>query len=152
MMSSLALMGFFGLAEGKWVMTTCPNNTRIWYAHYTTTVQCANISSLPANMHIYSPMNNVLHLDDTVAFIYAHAHISTSSIVIMDALHVVPFPSNPLDDSYEDSVPNLPNPFVIALGHVSGKASHLPEGSCTFPIVVSKYVHDTRQTVVDITC
>jgi hypothetical protein len=144
-MSSLALMGFFGLAEGKRVMTTRPNNTRIWHAHYTTTVQCTDGSSLPANVRIYSPMNDVLHPDDTVAFIYARAHISASSTVVMDASHVVPVPGNALDDSYEDSVPNLPNPFVIALGHVSGKASHLPDGSRTFPIAVSEYVRDSTQ-------
>src|SRR5258705_13321732 len=67
----------------------------------------------------------------------------------MDASHVIPFPGNPLDDSYEDSVPsNLPNPFMIAFGHVSGKASHLPDGSHTFPIAVSKYVCDSTQHCV----
>src|SRR5882762_8260072 len=144
-MSSLAFMGFFCLAEGRRVMTTRANNTRIWHAHYTTTIQCADGSTLPANVRIYSPMNDVLHADNTIAFVYALAHIPTNSIVVMDASHVLPFPGDPLTDSYEDSVPNLPNPFVIALGHVSGNASHLPEGSRTFPILVSEYVRDNTQ-------
>jgi hypothetical protein len=138
-------MGFFGLAEGKRVMTTRPNNTRIWHAHYTTTVQCADGSSLPANLRIYSPMNDILHSDNTVAFVYARAHIASTSLVLMDASHVIPFPGDPLSDSYGDSVPNLPNPFVIALGHVSGKASHLPDGSRTFPLALSEYVRDSTQ-------
>jgi hypothetical protein len=74
--------------------------------------------------------------------------MSMTSTVVMDASHVIPFPGNPLNYSYEDSVPNLPNPFMIALGHVSGKASHLPDGSRTFPIAVSKYVHDSTQLCV----
>ena len=144
MMSLLVLMGYFGLTEGKQIMTTCPNMC-ILHAHYATAVQCADGSSLPPNVHIYSLMNDVLHPYDTVAFIYACAHITRSSTVVMDTSHVVPFPGNALDDSYEDSVLNLPNPFVITLGHVSGKASYLPEGSCTFPITVSEYVHDSIQ-------
>ena len=144
-MSSLAFMSFFALAEGRPVMTTCANNTRIWHAHYTTTIQCADGSTLPANVRIYSPMNDVLHADNTIAFVYALAHIPINSIVVMDASHVLPFPGDPQTDSYEDSVPNLPNPFVIALGHVSGNASHLPEGSRMFPILVSEYVRDNTQ-------
>jgi hypothetical protein len=60
--------GFFGLAEGKRVMTTTP----VFGTHYTTT----------ANVRIYSPrpVNDVLHLT---------AH----SAVVIDASHVVPFPA-----------------------------------------------------------
>ena len=147
-MSLLVLMGFFGPAEGRWVMTTCPNNMHIWHAHYTTTIQCMDGSSLLTNVCIYSLMNDVLLPDNTVAFIYACAHISASSTVVMNASHVVPVPKNPLNDSYEDSVPNLLNPFMIALGHISGKGSHLPDGSHTFPIVVSEYVCDSTQLCV----
>jgi hypothetical protein len=49
-------MGFFCLVEGKRVMTMRANNTRIWHVHYTSSVQCADGSSLPANIRIYSPM------------------------------------------------------------------------------------------------
>jgi hypothetical protein len=41
-MTSLVLMDFFGLAEAKRVMTTRPENTHIWHAHYTTIIQCAS--------------------------------------------------------------------------------------------------------------
>ena len=58
-MSSLAFMGFFCLADGKRVMTTRANNTHIWHAHYTSTVQCADSTTLPANIRIYSPINDI---------------------------------------------------------------------------------------------
>jgi hypothetical protein len=62
-----------------------------------------------------------------VSFVNAQAHIPPNLIVIMDASHVISFPGNPQNDSYEDLVPNLLNPFIIALGHVSGNASHLTQ-------------------------
>ena len=65
----------------------------------------------------------------------------------MDASHVVPCPGNPEDETYEDSAPDLSHPFVITLGHVSGKASHFPEGSRTFPLTVSDYVRDNTQMI-----
>jgi hypothetical protein len=126
-------------------MSTQANNTRIWHAHYTSSVQCIDGTCLPANIRIYSPMNDIPHADNTIAFVYARAHVTNDSMVLMDASHVVPCPGNPKDETYEDSVPDLPHPFVIALGHVSGKASHFPEGSHTFPLTVSDYVRDNTQ-------
>jgi hypothetical protein len=87
-------------------------------------------------------MNDVPHPDNTVAFVYARAHISNDCTVLMDASEIVPCPGNPEDDSYQDSVPDMANPFALALGHVSGKASHLPDGSRCFPMAVSEYVRD----------
>jgi hypothetical protein len=144
-MSSFTLFRFFCLAEGRWVMMTRANNTHIWHAHYTTSVQCADGTSLPANICIYSPMNDIVHTENMITFIYAQAYITNDSTVLMDASHIIPCPGNPDEDCYQDSVPNLPNPFVIALGHVSGRAGHLPDGSCTFPVAVSKYVRDNTQ-------
>jgi hypothetical protein len=65
-------MGFLCLAQGRRVMSTRPNtNTRTWHAHYVTSVQCANGDAFPAELRVYSPMNDVVHPDNTVAFIYA---------------------------------------------------------------------------------
>ena len=141
-MSSLAFMGFFCLADGKRVMTTRANNTRIWHAHYTSTVQCADSTTLPANIRIYSPINDIPHADNTIAFVYARAHITNDLTVLMDASEIIACPGDPNDDSYQDSVPDMPNPILIALGQVSGKASHLPDASRCFPLAVSEYVRD----------
>jgi hypothetical protein len=144
-MSSFTLFGFFCLAEGRRVLTTRANNTRIWHAHYTTTVQCADGTFLPANIRIYSPMNDVLHVENTIALVYARAHITNDSTVLMDASHIIPCPGNADDDAHQDSVPDLPNPFIFTLGNVCGRASHLPDGSRTFPLAVSEYVRDNTQ-------
>jgi hypothetical protein len=63
----------------------------------------------------------------------------------MDTLEIIPCLGDPDDDSYQDSVPDMPNPFLIALGHVSGKPSHLPDGSRSFSWTVSEYVWDNTQ-------
>jgi hypothetical protein len=126
-------------------MTTRANNTRIWHAHYATTIQCADGNTIPADLRIYSPMNDVLHADDTVAFIYARAHLPNNSPALLDASHIVACPGDPTDNDYEDSVPDLPHPFVIALGHVTGRASHSANGSRLFPIATSEYVRDNTQ-------
>jgi hypothetical protein len=90
-------------------------------------------------------MNDIPHADNTIAFVYARAHVTNDSTVLMDASHVVPCPGNPEDETYEDSAPDLPHPFVIALGHVSGKASHFLKGSRTFPLTILDYVRDNMQ-------
>jgi hypothetical protein len=87
-------------------------------------------------------MNDIPHADNMIAFVHARAHISNDFTVVMDASEIVACPGNPEDDAYQDTVPDMPNPFVLALGHVSGKASHLPDGSRSFPISVSEYVRD----------
>jgi hypothetical protein len=97
-------------------------------------------------------MNDIMHTNNTIAFVYAQAHIESSSSILLDASHVIPCPGDPQHDSYEDSVPDLPNPFVIALSHVNGKASHLPNGSWVFPFAISKYVWDTVQLSMSGSC
>ena len=144
-MSSFAFMGFFCLAQGKRVMTMRSNNSRIWHAHYTTSIQCADGTAYPTDIRIYSPMNDVLHTDNTIAFVYARAHMPLNAPAILDASHIVPCPGDVQNDSYEDFIPDMPNPFIIVLGQVNGKGSHLPDGSRTFPMTVSKYIRNAVQ-------
>jgi hypothetical protein len=73
-------------------MTTKANNTRIWHAHYTTTIQCVDGIAIPADLRICSLMNDVLHANDTVAFVYARAHLPNNYVAILDASHVIPCP------------------------------------------------------------
>ena len=133
-------MGFFCLADGKHVMTTRANNTRILHAHYTSTVQCVDSTTLPANICIDSPTNDIPHANNTIAFVYARTHITNDLTVLMDASEIIACPGDPNDDSYQDSILDMPNLILIALGQVSGKVSHLPDASCCFPLAISEYV------------
>ena len=144
-MSSFAFIGFLCLAQGRRVMTTWPNNTQTWHAHYVTSIQCPNSAGLPADLRIYSPMNNILHIDNTVVFVHACAQITQNGTVLLDASHLVPRAGNPEDDDYETMIPDFPYPFVITLGNVSGRQSHMVNGSHIFPMAVSEYVRDSVQ-------
>ena len=126
-------------------MSTRPNNTRTWHAHYVTSIQCPNSAGLPADLRIYSPMNDILHVDNTVAFVHARAQITQNGTVLLDASHLVSCAGNPDDDDYENMIPDFPYPFVIALGNVSGRHSHMANGSRIFPMAVSEYVRDSVQ-------
>jgi hypothetical protein len=65
--------------------------------------------------------------------------------VFLDASHVAPCPGDVNDDAYENRIPDFPHPFVLALGHVSGRHSHLPNGGRIFPVAVSEYIKDAVQ-------
>lgn len=144
-MSSLTFLGFFCLASAHRVVTQKANNARAWHMHYSTTIQCADGTSLPADLRVYSPMNDIPHPDNTIAFVYARGHIPHNDIAVLDASHVIPFPGDPDDETYEDSVPNLPNPFVIGLGQVTGRTELLSQGSRLFHVATSDFVRDNIQ-------
>jgi hypothetical protein len=78
-MSSLVFMGLFHLAEGKRIMTTHTATTQIWHAHYTSSVQCTDGTSLPTDIHIYSPINvmspiPIMVTISTINSIHARTH------------------------------------------------------------------------------
>jgi hypothetical protein len=146
-MSTFTVVGFLALAQGRRVMSTRPGGTtRTWHAFYVTSVQCADSSALPGELRIYSPMNDVLHPDHTIAFVHARAHITANGHVQLDASHLIRFPGDPEDESYENSIPDFPYPLIIALGNVSSRHSHTPNGSRVFPMSVSDYVRDSVQS------
>src|SRR6267154_6240230 len=86
-MSSFTMIGFFALASGRRLQTTKPGTTtRTWHAHYTTTIQCISPPYLPADVRIYSPINDVLHPENTIAFIVARVHVPSTGDILLDAL------------------------------------------------------------------
>ena len=101
LMSSFTIIGFFGLASGHHLQTVKPGTAiRTWHAHYTTAIQCINPPHLPAGIHIYSPINDILHPDNTIMFIVAWVHVPHTGNVLLDALRIVPCPRDPSQDSY----------------------------------------------------
>jgi hypothetical protein len=100
---------------------------------------------VPADLHIYSPINDVLHPDDTITFVVAQLHIPPTGTILLDVIRIVPFPSDPLHDSYDDAVPNFQFPMVYGLGIVSSPHETLHNGSTAFSMVLTEYVHDANQ-------
>ena len=115
------VLSFLALAQGCRVTSThSGTNTCTWHAHYVTSLQCVDGAALLADLHIYSPMNDILHPDNTIAFVHARTHIGSNGHVELDASHLICFSRDPEDESYENSIPDFPYPLIIALGNVSG--------------------------------
>ena len=103
-MSSFTKQSFFTLASGRRLQTIKPGTTiRAWHAHYTTTIQCVAPLYVPADLRVYSPINDILHPDDTIAFIVARVHLPQTSNILLDAIHIVPFPGDPSNNAYGDA-------------------------------------------------
>jgi hypothetical protein len=105
-------------------------NTNIctWHAHYVTSIQCANGDAFHAKLHIYSLINDVVHSENTVAFIYVRTHVDDNCTVFLNTSHVMPCLGDPDDDTYENHIPNFPHPFVVARGHISYISTDKPLG------------------------
>jgi hypothetical protein len=145
-MSSFTIFGFFALGNGRRLQTTKHGTqTRTWHAHYTTTIQCVTPPYVPADLRIYSPINDILHPDNTIAFTIARVHIPRTGDVLLDALYIIPCPGNPSEDSYDDTVPDFQFPMVYGLGVVSSVHENLPDGSTAFSVTLTEYVRDTNQ-------
>jgi hypothetical protein len=145
-MSSFTMIGFFALASGRRLQTTKPGTTtRTWHAHYTTTIQCISPPYLPADVRIYSPINDVLHPENTIAFIVARVHVPSTGDILLDALRIVPCPGDPSHDLYDENVPNFQFPMVYGLGIVSSPHETLSNGSCAFSVALTEYVRDANQ-------
>ena len=100
---------------------------------------------VPTDLHIYSPINDIFHPDNTIAFVVARIHVPHSSDILLDAICIVPCPGDPPLDSYDDMVPNLQFLMVYGLGIVSSPHETLPNGSTAFSVALTEYVHNANQ-------
>ena len=145
-MSSFTIVGFFALTSGCCLQTIRPGTTTwIWHVHYTTTIQCVSPPYVPADLCIYSPMNDILHPGNTIAFVVTWVHVPQSGEILLDAIHIVPCLGDPSLDSYDDTVPDFQFPMVYGLGIVSIPHETLPNRSTGFSVALMEYVHDANQ-------
>ncbi|KAH7907760.1 hypothetical protein BJ138DRAFT_1014023 [Hygrophoropsis aurantiaca] len=144
-MSSLTMFGFLALGAGRRVMSIKPgSSSKTWHCFYASVVQLSSGQSLPAEIRAYSPFNDVVHPDNTVAFIVAKAHFPAHDTLLLDAYHIIPVPGNPSDDSYDNHLPDCPHPFVLGIGSVPVKTDVLADGvSKAFEVITSEYVRDS---------
>ncbi|KIP03196.1 hypothetical protein PHLGIDRAFT_54813, partial [Phlebiopsis gigantea 11061_1 CR5-6] len=114
--------GFLGLASARRISSPNSKGSTTWHYYYNTTIQTPT-HAIPAELRIYSPPDDVAHPDYTIAHVVAKAHLAANGTALLDAISVAPVPGDPEDDSYEDRVPDLPYPFIFALGVVQ-KSEH----------------------------
>ncbi|KAJ7907696.1 hypothetical protein B0H13DRAFT_1879318 [Mycena leptocephala] len=115
-MSSLNVIGFFALAQGKRIATLLPGATfPIHHNHYTYP---------SATLRVYSGSGDAPLPDNTIAFVIAKACAPTGKPIELDALYLSAFPGDPNDDQYDEHIPECPA-FIHGVGHVP--ANHTPQ-------------------------
>ena len=100
---------------------------------------------MPADLCIYSPINDILHPDNTIAFVVARVHVPQTRNILLDVICIVPFPGDPSHDSYDEAVPNFQFPMVYGLGIVLSPHETLQNGSTAFSVSLMEYVCDANQ-------
>ncbi|KIP08005.1 hypothetical protein PHLGIDRAFT_53694, partial [Phlebiopsis gigantea 11061_1 CR5-6] len=102
-MSTFILSGYLGLASPRRISSPNSRGATTWHYHYSTTIQTPT-ASIPAELRVYSPPEDVPHPDFTIADVVAKVHIASNGTAMMDAITISPFPGDPLDDEYENQV------------------------------------------------
>ena len=94
-------------------------------------------TSFPANTSPYDtiPDDKIVLVIGPIAF--------TKQQAFIEALTLIPIPGDPADPKYEETVPDLPYPYFMGMGHVVGNDATSPtESSSCIYINVSDYVKD----------
>ncbi|KAG6375178.1 hypothetical protein JVT61DRAFT_3387 [Boletus reticuloceps] len=144
-MSSLLVLGFFGVGAGRWVSQQKPGSKKIYHYFYTTSFPSTGAADqrYPAEIHVYSRFNDTVLLDNSVVFIVAKGFFVLHEPILLEATTFVPVPGDPTDASYDNNVPDLTTPLIIGLGVVPTPFEMLSDGkSKTCTVVSSDYVRD----------
>lgn len=111
-------------------------------------LQSTAATSLPAQLQVYSPMNDRVLEDNTVVFAVSRAHILAHETILLDTSHMYPIPGDPsAPDTYNAHLPDCCVPFIIGLGTVPSRAELLSDNtSKAFNVVSSEFVRDSLKT------
>jgi hypothetical protein len=147
-MSSLILVGIFSVKDGHRVQTTYTKRSGetgyATYVHYTTAVECRQPPLLPAELRVFTRLEDLtIYPDKTVALIVAKGYIPPGDVtgdLLLDALHFAPFPGDPSSLDYDSTLPHFLWPLIFGLGTVSGPSKELADQNYSFPISLSEYV------------
>ena len=151
-MSTFTTVGGFGLTFGCRIRTEVSKSNgttqAVYYMYYITSINCAMLGPISAELHRYSPPNDAVLADDTIAFVIAKVYVPPANVpgsILLEAIHIAPVPSDPTSDTYEDTVPNFHYPAVFAQGTVLNNHQEKQSGLVTFPMNVSDYIRGTTK-------
>ncbi|KAI6155536.1 hypothetical protein BKA82DRAFT_119404 [Pisolithus tinctorius] len=98
-MSMTTVVGFFALSGGCCVQTSKPGGgAKAYHCLYDTVVQCTSGPVFPAQLCVYSPFNDLLLMDDSVAYVIVRAYIALSipcDPILLEASKIAAFPGDP---------------------------------------------------------
>ena len=155
-MSTFTTAGFFGLTSGCHICTevakTNGSTQGVYYIHYITSVNCSVSGPISAELRKYSPPNDTVLADNTIAFVIAKVYVPPANVpgnILLEAIHIAPVPGDPTSEAYEDSVPDFRFPAIFAHGCVINEHQEEKLGVVTFPMVVSDYIRGgTKQSTL----
>ena len=155
-MSLLIFVGLFSLRDGHHVNTSFTKHSgeqvMTTHAHYTTAVVCRTPPALPAELRVYSRSSDSCLPDNTVAIVVAKGYVPTGDIagdLLLDALHIAPFPGNASDPQiYDRMLPDFHWPLLFGLGSVSGPITKLPNDQVSIPVLLGEFVRGSIKSSI----
>ena len=85
---------------------------------YDMTISLTDSSTIQASLCVYSPPNDNPLPPQTVMFAIAKVFAPANGTILMDVLTLVPYPGNPDDDAYDDTIPDFPAMLAMVTGPV----------------------------------
>ena len=100
--------------------------------------------SLPVIIRRYTPSQQPILMDETVAYIRGSLHVPVNDTAMIDCNQAfVTAPGIPTDPGYQDCCFDMPCLYVYAIGQVTTHADLSDDGvSWSFNISVNNYVMD----------
>jgi hypothetical protein len=152
LMSCFLVQGLSGSQVCTAITKADGMSTGIWHVHYDTALTCQDPPLLPAELRNYSPINDTVFQDDTVAFVMAKAYVPPGNVVgniLLEAIHIAPLLGDPSDDSYDEHMPDFPYPIVFGLGTVTSSVETFSGSRISFPVSLSNYVRgNLKQSIL----
>jgi hypothetical protein len=120
---------------------------KTYYITYCTSISCANNPhGIDAEVCVYSPPLAVLMEDFTIVCMRGQLYAPTAELLLLEGIQMVPFPGDPSTNMYKAFfLENNPTDIILH-GVVASSTTEQADGSKTFSLTVSDYMHNNTRT------
>ncbi|KIJ37659.1 hypothetical protein M422DRAFT_259753 [Sphaerobolus stellatus SS14] len=141
-MASSTIFGNFTVIDPE--IVTAPNNGRLTYAIYNTSVYTDDLqSAFPAIIRCFLPSGASPLPNNTTVFLYGKISAPAAQIFLIEAINIFPYPGEVTDPNY-GAVPAFA-PRISILGHTSGGVTTTYEGCRVFRVLSAAWVRGQLQ-------